>query len=134
MVAAPKPKKISRKNLIKRLDDIVSKIVRLRDKKCVTCGSTQQLGCGHVFSRSHYATRWDLENCHAQCWKCNYNARWHDTVFYPEWYRDKVGDEKFKELYYKWKTTSHFKIYELKGMLEGYKFIYEELEKEEGET
>lgn len=124
MHPVPKPKKFkkpSRKRLVKRLDEIVSQIVRKRDKKCVTCGSVKQLGCGHIFSRAHYSTRWDLDNCHAQCWVCNYKARWSDTIFYPEWYREKFGEKKFLKLYEKWKTITHYKDSDLNVLLEALK-------------
>ena len=78
-------RKISRKGLVKKLDKLVSQIVILRDKKCVVCGSTNRLGCGHLFTRRYYSTRWDLQYCYAHCWKCNFKNeldRYPFTYFY----------------------------------------------------
>lgn len=113
-------KKISRKGLIKKLDDLVSEIVVKRDKKCVVCGSTKKLGNGHVFSRRHLATRWDITpdgNCHCQCWACNYRHVT-DTVPYHRWYQDKFGMKKFDELYERWQTTTHYKTHDLLELMQ----------------
>lgn len=57
--------------LIKRLDALVSDYVRERDKRCIVCGSTVGLQCGHYIRRGVWRWRWDLENCNAQCPTCN---------------------------------------------------------------
>jgi hypothetical protein len=70
--ANPKKKKAeSLSTITRRLDILVSRIVRLRDKACVVCGSTQNPQCGHYIGRMFVATRWDLTNCHQQCSGCN---------------------------------------------------------------
>ncbi len=70
--ANPKKKKVvSLSGLTKKLDTVTSLIVRLRDKRCVVCGSTQDPQCGHYISRRFIATRWDTSNCHQQCAGCN---------------------------------------------------------------
>jgi len=74
------PKKVSRKNLVKRLDNIFSQYIRLRNAnaqgiaECYTCGvkkNWKQLQCGHFQSRKHYGTRFDETNCQVQCVSCN---------------------------------------------------------------
>ena len=74
------PKKVSRKNLVKRLDNIFSQYIRLRNAnaqgiaECYTCGKTdhwKRLQNGHFQSRKHYGTRWDETNCQVQCSACN---------------------------------------------------------------
>lgn len=67
-----KPPVGSRARLIRDLNDVVSLIVRKRDGRCVVCGSTLNLQCGHLFSRRYHATRWCLLNCNTQCADCNY--------------------------------------------------------------
>ena len=67
-----KRKRPSRKSLVRLADKLVSEYVRLRDKCCVTCGSTETLQCGHYLSRTRYSTRWRTDNCHAQCSRCNF--------------------------------------------------------------
>ena len=65
------PEEGSRKWLIAELDRVTSVIVRKRDKRCVTCGSSQGLQCSHFYSRRYLAVRFDLRNCNAMCAGCN---------------------------------------------------------------
>lgn len=73
-------KKQSRKNIVKKLDEVFSQYIRLRNAdahgntECFTCGKKdhwKKLQCGHFQSRKHYATRWDEVNCQVQCSACN---------------------------------------------------------------
>jgi hypothetical protein len=73
-------KKVSRKNLVKRLDTVFSQYIRLRNAnpqgiaECYTCGKRddwKRLQNGHFQSRKHYGTRWDETNCQVQCVSCN---------------------------------------------------------------
>ena len=62
-----------------KLDRVFSEYIRKRDTKdgyfiCISCGRRLPYGqadCGHYINRRHLATRWDEENCNAQCRKCN---------------------------------------------------------------
>ena len=83
------PKKVSRKNIVKRLDNIFSQYIRLRNAnaqgiaECYTCGKKdhwKKLQCGHFQSRKHYGTRFGTLdnddkitelNCQVQCVSCN---------------------------------------------------------------
>lgn len=86
----PKPRKIrlagqqkTHKQLVKDLDTIFSRYIRLRDAllvdgellaQCVTCGIRapwKSLQNGHYISRGKFGTRWDEKNCHPQCMACN---------------------------------------------------------------
>jgi len=73
-------KKPSRSKLVKKLDNIFSQYIRLREADnsgfttCFTCGKKdhwKKLQNGHFQSRRHYATRWDERNCQVQCVGCN---------------------------------------------------------------
>ena len=110
------PEKMSRKKLIKKLDRIVSETVKLRDECCVICGSKKQLGAGHVFSRNHYSTRWDLANVFCQCWSCNFRHRVKDPMPYYNWYIEKFGWKKMQKLYKRWKETKPIKTYDLEKL------------------
>lgn len=45
---------------------------RDKDKPCVTCGVyTDSKDCGHFISRRFESTRYDEQNSHGQCQKCN---------------------------------------------------------------
>lgn len=62
-----------------KLDDAFSLFIRLRDSqngyfKCISCGQIkpfEQADCGHYINRKHMATRYDEQNCNAQCRSCN---------------------------------------------------------------
>lgn len=67
-----------------RLDRVFSEFVRREhaDRQgyvaCVTCHRKchwKSMTCGHFVSRVHLSTRWDPENCHPQCWRCNKDLR-----------------------------------------------------------
>ncbi len=73
-------KRQKRSTLIRKLDRIFSEYIRRRDtdKKgqviCITCEKTyryNEVDAGHFISRKHYRTRWDENNVHGQCRKCN---------------------------------------------------------------
>ena len=114
----PKTKKVSRKSLVRKLDAVVSKIVIKRDGgRCVVCGSRKQLGAGHIFSRSHYSTRWDLTNVFCQCWGCNYRHKVADPMVYYNWYWLKFSRKNFETLYARWKTIKKFSNNDLELLL-----------------
>ena len=93
-----------------KLDKEFSLFIRLRDCmpngyfRCISCGQIkpfEQADCGHYFSRTHLATRFDENNCHAECRHCNRFIADH-----LEGYRvnliAKIGQRKFDLL--KWKV------------------------------
>ena len=78
-------KKISRKNIVKRLDTVFSLYIRLREAdnemvECFTCGKIshykKNMQCGHFQSRSSYSTRWDPNNCQVQCFGLNLEKKY----------------------------------------------------------
>ena len=75
-------KKPTRSKLVKKLDVVFSKYIRLSnaDRRgictCVTCGKQGHwknggIQAGHFMSRKHYSTRWDEDNVKPQCVSCN---------------------------------------------------------------
>jgi len=121
------PKKPNRKTVVKNLDKIVSKIVVKRDERCVTCGTTQKLGCGHLFSRVAYSTRWDTKrggNCSAQCWPENFRHEF-DPFEYTNWYIKKYGKKAYEELHRRFKTPVRYTTAELNELYERLKKEYE---------
>ena len=122
-------KNTKRKRLVKKLDEVVSKYIRLRDKKGVQCGKAETLSNGHVFSRRAYNTRWDVSedgNCHTQCWGCNF-SHGKDTYDYYRWYVDKFGQDRFDELRREFKKSVKYTTAELEELYEKLKETYEEL-------
>lgn len=71
---------ISTATLQKKLDNIFSKFIRLRDAdkngliRCCACGVLipwEDSDCSHFVSRQYLFTRYEQKNCHASCRKCN---------------------------------------------------------------
>jgi 5-methylcytosine-specific restriction endonuclease McrA len=113
-------RKLTRKGIVRKLDKLVSQIVIARDGKCIVCGTTQNLTCGHLFSRVAYSTRWDLDNCYAQCLSCNLR---HEYDPYPMTQAVILklfngGTTTLDILHYKYVTVHKFKTYELEELYE----------------
>ena len=75
-------KKLSRSKIVKKLDVVFSRYIRLKNADhlgyctCVTCGKKgyfekDGIQAGHFMSRKHYSTRWDENNVFPQCFGCN---------------------------------------------------------------
>ena len=109
--------KSERKKLIKRLDTQVSLLVRQRDGKCFTCGTTINLQCGHLFSRASYSTRWDLVNCNAQCASCNLRHEYNPHI-YTNAFIDHYGLKIYKQLYKRHAEIKKWSNRELQELLD----------------
>ena len=75
-----KQKKPSVSKLKKKADALYSLYVRLRDSspdglcECITCFEKKpikSMQAGHFMSRRFNSTRYEEENCNAQCYRCN---------------------------------------------------------------
>jgi hypothetical protein len=111
------------------LDNLVSKYVRLRDGRCVICGTKENLQCGHFEHRGNYALRWDLRNCNCQCSTCNGQHEYITTPYrrYMEiQYGEEIFDE-FLELTISHREKGGWKIGELLLMEEEIKKLLKEL-------
>ena len=65
---------MDKKVLTKRLDRLVSVLVRSRENRCATCGRKlpwRHRQAGHFVPRVVQQTRWDFSNVHVQCSHCN---------------------------------------------------------------
>jgi hypothetical protein len=92
-----------RKKTVKELDTTLSLLVRTKNPHCVICGSSENLTCGHLFSRVAYSTRWDLQNTETQCMGCNLRHEFDPYIFYT-WYKNKYGEKQFDELHRRYIT------------------------------
>lgn len=95
-----KPSEETKQGLRKKLDTAHGELVRSRGR-CVTCGSKQNITCGHLIHRAKWATRWDTEpngNCHPQCWHCNCHHEENPDVF-TAWYKTKFGEGQYDMLF-----------------------------------
>lgn len=124
------PKKPTRSKLIKKLDTIFSRWVRLSNSvneicTCVTCGKEshwKDIQAGHFISRKHYSTRWDERNVKPQCVGCN--------VFkYGEQYKYSLylGNKLSKKLLIESRNIIKFTNAELEDMIKEYTERFNEL-------
>lgn len=118
-----KRKKSDRKKHIQNADNWFSRRVRLEasDSKgmgrCFDCGTPVEVkyaDCGHFFSRSHLATRWDLDNARLQKKKCNLEMGRPDINHN---YRTKLikelGPERFEKLHLRHFNISKMQNFEI---------------------
>jgi hypothetical protein len=110
-------KKPTRKTLVRELDKAFSLYIRARDGHCVTCGSHENLQCGHLFSRVAYSTRWDAMNAYCQCAPCNLETEY-DPFMLTEYFLNKFGQDKYEELHAKYRKPVKYSNAELKELLE----------------
>ena len=106
-----------RKKLIKQCDDLTSLIVRNRDKRCVCCGTTEQLTDGHLITRTCAIIRWDLTNNNCQCKRCNCLHEYRPER-YTNWWINHYGKESYDELVEKSRQTKHWSVLELRELKE----------------
>lgn len=119
-------KKPTRSKLIKKLDIVFSKYIRLSnaDKNgyctCVTCGKKSywekdQIDAGHFMSRRYMSVRYDKRNVHPQCRYCN---RMLAGNIYK--YSLFLGTKLSNELYLQSKEVKKFSSDELEEMISDY--------------
>lgn len=93
------------RELLKLAEVVFNKWVRHRDSewghfKCISCGEYLRIedsDCGHFYPKTYSALRFDEDNCHSECVKCN---RMDDNHLdgYSINLKEKIGLERFKSL------------------------------------
>lgn len=132
-----KPRQKSRATLIRELDNVFSKYIRMRDSKdygfkyfkCPTCGRIlpfEEADNSHYYGRTHMNTRFDEENCWAEC---RYDNRFNAShlIQYGEWLRKKIGEQRYTLLRVKAGTPKKWECWELEQMIKLYKAKTEQL-------
>lgn len=120
-----------KKVTIAKLDKIFSEYIRLRDNyQCIVCGKIGNekdgiIQNGHLLTRSHYSTRFDEDNCHAQCKSCNYKHEY-EFIHMQMSVIAKIGQERYEQLYLKFRTLKKYKQFE---MIELYEEIKNKIKK-----
>ncbi len=126
--------------LVERLDKVFWKYIRLRDAmpsglfRCISCGKIkpiEQADCGHFHSRTHMSTRFDEDNCHAECRYCNRFSADH-LIGYRENLIRKIGEQRYLLLEVKAHETRKWSHFELEQLVKYYKALVEKLQKEKG--
>jgi hypothetical protein len=132
----PKVKRVTRSQLVKKLDTVFSQYIRQRDSidgmaTCVTCGDTRPWEYqqnGHFYTRGRYPTRWDEANCNIQCVRCNVFLKG-NYINYTMYMIDKYGREFVDNLETKSKSNIKITTVELQEMIDYYKNITKMLDK-----
>ena len=98
-------RKLSRKGLVKSLDDLARTLLRLKQEDtCEKCGLVvhgRNSQVHHIRSRKWYNTRWELFNLVLLCAKCH--RQYHDGIFGKDWFKEyapecyKLLQDKIKE-------------------------------------
>lgn len=112
-----------RKKAVKKADEWMSKYIRARDARCVTCGATENLTNSHLITRGKYATRWDEDNCYCQCSGCNMRHEYQPEI-YTDWWITKHGEEAYHALVLKSNTPVKLSTDAIKKIAEYYKAEY----------
>lgn len=92
--------KASTKHLKKKAIDIFHAWIRKRDdgQPCISCGRYVKLQAGHFYSAGKFNhLRFNEDNVHGQCLKCNYYEQQSDTL-YRKNLIEKIGNERVEKL------------------------------------
>jgi len=124
-----------------KLDKIFSLYIRLRDSKaynfqyfrCPTCGRVlpfAQADCSHYFSRVHLATRFDPDNCVAEC---RFDNRFNSEHLHALgiYLRQKLGEKRFALLEIRHKQIRKISEWEYKELIKYYTALVECLKRGE---
>jgi hypothetical protein len=127
-------------DLVAKLDKVFSRYIRLRDAmpngmiRCISCGKVKrfdQFDNGHYHGRTHMATRFDEDNCNAECKFCNRFKADH-MIGYRENLIAKIGQQRFDKLAWKATQTKKWTDFELIELTKYYKALGDKLSKEKG--
>lgn len=133
-------KKKGKASLVCKLDMVFSLFIRLRDAMdggmtvCISCGRTfpfEQMQCGHYHGRRSLSTRWDEDNCNAECAVDNCSNQNH-LVGYTKNLIAKIGQERFNRLAAKANTIRKWSENELREMIDHYTSECRRISKEKG--
>lgn len=118
-----------KKSLEKSLDKLFSLYIRLRDTdengyfKCPTCGRILPWGkadCSHYWSRTHKSTRWNEDNCVAECSYCNrFDSSHLDGL--GRFLKKKLGEQRFEMLHWLHNQPKKYSEFELAELVKMYR-------------
>ena len=126
--------------LKKELDKFFSLYIRLRDSEnglcqCITCSKVSYyksgMQNGHFQSRRFMATRYDEQNCSAQCVACNM-FRGGEQYRFALAIDAKYGEGTAEELQYKARQIQKFSRVDYEEKISYYKEAVKNLKKEKG--
>ena len=100
--------------------------------KCISCGRIKpfrELDCGHFYGRTNMATRFDEDNCNAECQYCN-RAKSDHLIYYQDNLIKKIGIARYSSLSARSKMTKKWSEEELDNMIIKYTAEVKRLSKE----
>lgn len=136
----PKKRTKRKPDLVKKLDRVFSLYIRLRDAmpsgfvRCISCGKIKRfedVDCGHYYSRTHMATRFDEDNCHAECRSCNRMSADH-LIGYRKNLVGKIGLSRIDRLDVLAHSQKHWLDCELEEKIKYYTAEVRRLSQEKG--
>ena len=126
-------KRSDRKRAVLDADKWFSRYIRARDDyTCTTCGRRGQpadgvMQCGHVVTRSKYATRWDDQNAVCQCSSCNMRHEYQPEIL-TLCYIQMCGSEAYERLVTRSNVTVKFATSDIREIASRYKTMAMEAE------
>ena len=111
-------RKITKRGLIKKLDKLVSQIVRLRGV-CARCGKGAEqitLQCAHIYGRRNLSVRFDQENCLALCYACHFHWAHREPILFTEFVQEYLGEERYTSLKHKARSIKKWTIEEMQEL------------------
>jgi hypothetical protein len=119
--------------LKKDLDRVFNKFIRERDTfeagnrewfQCISClevKSWEQMHAGHFYAAGNFsAVRWDEDNVHGQCIKCN--TFLHGNLLeYRKNLIEKIGQKRFDRLEIRRHNESKMQRFEVQALINKYK-------------
>lgn len=112
-------RKITKRGLTRKLDKIVSEIVRARGY-CAWCKKTEGLECCHIFSRKYRSVRWDMDNLVCLCHSHHFYSHSNPLLF-AEFIKDYLGKDKYIFLKQKARMIHKWTLEEMSELLQTYK-------------
>ncbi len=82
---------------IKPLDKLFSQYIRLRDKVCQRCGSSNGLQTSHFWGRVRKSVRYDEENACLLCFGCHHYFH-ANPAEHTAWFQKHLGERAFELL------------------------------------
>lgn len=128
-VKKEKVKTVTTKKLEDRLWKVFSEFIRLRDAdpngfcKCFTCSNIRywrDMDCGHGIGRQHKGTKYNEQNNHAQCGRCNGFEGGRMDVYKEEMNR-RYGPYTWELMELAAKKPKKYTRFELEALTEHYK-------------
>jgi predicted restriction endonuclease len=99
-------KSTKRKSNLRICDDLWSKLIKVKAWfKCEYCWKTTHLNSHHIFSRTNYSTRYDIDNgiclCSYHHTLCSSFSAHKTPADFVEWLKELRGEEWYNNLRFK---------------------------------